>query len=146
MVAGPPGVYWRLRLARDATARCRFRRRRTRRPRSAHLFIAALTIATATCVITAATGRDIAMATTIVTLCMVGGLVGGSPDVAGRSRSVVGHGALFGCSSLLTMAPTVALWASRIRPPHFGSITGSDLFRRRDGMPVDAVVPSKTTP
>ncbi|WP_261785925.1 type VII secretion integral membrane protein EccD [Mycobacterium asiaticum] len=30
---------------------------------------------------------------------------------------------------------------ARIRPPYFGSITGRDLFRRSDGMPVDAVSP-----
>ncbi len=39
------------------------------------------------------------------------------------------------------MAPTISLWAARIRPPYFGSITGRDLFRRADGMPVDAVSP-----
>ena len=108
---------------------------------SAHLVIAALTIATVTCVVTAATGRDIAMATTIVTLCMVGGLVAAARmwrDVPGQW---LGMSALFGLLIALTMAPTVALWTGRIRPPHFGSITGSDLFRRRDGMPVDAVVP-----
>ena len=40
---------------------------------------------------------------------------------------------------LLTMAPTIALWVARIRPPYFGSITGRDLFRRSAGLPVDAV-------
>ena len=48
---------------------------------------------------------------------------------------------LVGLLGLLTAAPTIALWAARIRPPHFGSITGRDLFRRGDGMPVDAVTP-----
>jgi type VII secretion integral membrane protein EccD len=42
---------------------------------------------------------------------------------------------------LLTMAPTIALWAARIRPPHFGSITGRDLFRRVEGLPADTVSP-----
>lgn len=30
---------------------------------------------------------------------------------------------------------------ARVRPPHFGSITGRDLFARREGMPVDTVSP-----
>jgi type VII secretion integral membrane protein EccD len=42
---------------------------------------------------------------------------------------------------LLTAGPTLALWTVRIRPPNFGSITGRDVFRRSDGMPVDAVAP-----
>jgi type VII secretion integral membrane protein EccD len=42
---------------------------------------------------------------------------------------------------VLTLAPTIALWVARIRPPYFGSITGRDLFRRRDGLPADAVAP-----
>lgn len=42
---------------------------------------------------------------------------------------------------LIRMTPTVALWVARVRPPHFGSITGRDLFARRAGMPVDTVAP-----
>jgi type VII secretion integral membrane protein EccD len=42
---------------------------------------------------------------------------------------------------LLTLAPTIALWSARIRPPYFGSVTGRDLFRRSAGLPVDAVSP-----
>jgi hypothetical protein len=49
--------------------------------------------------------------------------------------------ALVGLLLLLGMAPTITLWAARIRPPHFGSITGRDLFRRGDGSPVDTVSP-----
>jgi type VII secretion integral membrane protein EccD len=41
----------------------------------------------------------------------------------------------------LTLAPTIALWSARIRPPYFGSVTGRDLFRRDDGLPTDAVAP-----
>jgi type VII secretion integral membrane protein EccD len=48
---------------------------------------------------------------------------------------------LVGLLFLLTLAPTVALWAARIRPPYFGSVTGRDLFRRSAGLPVDAVSP-----
>ena len=50
-------------------------------------------------------------------------------------------GTLIGLLVLITVAPTLALRAARIRPPHFGSITGRELFRRGDGMPVDAVIP-----
>jgi type VII secretion integral membrane protein EccD len=48
---------------------------------------------------------------------------------------------LVGLLVLLTAAPSIALLTARIRPPHFGSITGRDLFRRIDGMPIDAVAP-----
>ena len=44
-------------------------------------------------------------------------------------------GTLVGLLLLLGMAPTITLWVARIRPPHFGSITGRDLFRRGDGSP-----------
>lgn len=43
--------------------------------------------------------------------------------------------------AMLTAGPTVALWVADIHPPHFGSITGRDLFRRCAGMPDDAVGP-----
>ncbi len=42
---------------------------------------------------------------------------------------------------VVRMAPLTALWVARVRPPHFGSITGRDLFARREGMPVDTVSP-----
>ena len=42
---------------------------------------------------------------------------------------------------LVRMAPLIALWVAQVRPPHFGSITGRDLFARREGMPVDTVSP-----
>lgn len=48
---------------------------------------------------------------------------------------------LVGLLVLIRMTPTVALWVARVRPPHFGSITGRDLFARRAGMPVDTVAP-----
>ncbi|MCV7081642.1 hypothetical protein [Mycolicibacterium insubricum] len=41
----------------------------------------------------------------------------------------------------VTLAPTIALRAARIRPPHFGSITAATLFHRADGLPADAVAP-----
>lgn len=48
---------------------------------------------------------------------------------------------LVGLLVLVRMAPLIALWVARVRPPHFGSITGRDLFARREGMPVDTVSP-----
>jgi type VII secretion integral membrane protein EccD len=48
---------------------------------------------------------------------------------------------LVGLLFLLTLAPNIALWAARIRPPYFGSVTGRDLFQRSAGLPVDAVSP-----
>jgi type VII secretion integral membrane protein EccD len=53
----------------------------------------------------------------------------------------VGMCTMVGLLFLLTLGPTVALWAARIRPPYFGSVTGRDLFRRSAGLPVDAVSP-----
>jgi type VII secretion integral membrane protein EccD len=50
-------------------------------------------------------------------------------------------GTLVGLLFLLTASPTAALWVARVRPPHFGSVTGRDVFHRTDGLPIDAVVP-----
>jgi type VII secretion integral membrane protein EccD len=107
----------------------------------AHLFIAALGVAVLTCGLVAVTGRYATAASTIVTLCVVGGLAAAvrmwQPVPAQRLGMLTLVGLLF----LISAGPTVALWVGRIRPPHFGSITGRDLFRRTDGMPVDAVAP-----
>jgi type VII secretion integral membrane protein EccD len=106
-----------------------------------HLFIAALTAAVLISSVVALSGRYIAVAACVVTLCGIGGLTAAvrmwQPVTAQRLGMCVLLGLLF----LLAAGPTIALWAARIRPPHFGSITGRDLFRRSDGMPVDAVTP-----
>lgn len=108
---------------------------------SAHLFIAALAIAVLVAVLTAGTRRSPAIGATVVTLCFLGALVAAvrmwQPVPAQHLAMIT----LIGLLVLITVAPTIALWAARIRPPHFGSITGRDLFRRGDGMPVDAVMP-----
>lgn len=57
------------------------------------------------------------------------------------SMQVLAICVLVGLLVLIRMTPTVALWVARVRPPHFGSITGRDLFARRAGMPVDTVAP-----
>ena len=108
---------------------------------SAHLFIAALAVAVLTGGLVAVDGRYVTIATAVVTLCMVGGLAAAVRMWAPVTAQRLGMCALIGLLILITISPTIALWAARLRPPHFGSITGRDLFRRDDGMPVDAVMP-----
>jgi type VII secretion integral membrane protein EccD len=107
----------------------------------AHLFIAALATATMACVVVVVTRHNVAFAATVVTLCTIGGFVAAARMWQPIPAQWLGMCVLFGLLVLLTAGPTVALWAVRIRPPHFGSVTGRDLFRRNDGMPVDAVTP-----
>lgn len=57
------------------------------------------------------------------------------------SAQVLAICVLVGSLILVRMTPLIALWVARVRPPHFGSITGRDLFARREGMPVDTVSP-----
>jgi type VII secretion integral membrane protein EccD len=108
---------------------------------AAHLFIAALATAVLTCGVVAITPRHLAVAATVVALCVVGGLVAAARMWRPVPAQWLGMLTLIGLLLLLTLGPTFALWAARIRPPHFGSITGRDVFRRNDGLPVDTVSP-----
>ncbi|BBY64143.1 type VII secretion integral membrane protein EccD [Mycolicibacterium helvum] len=108
---------------------------------AAHVFIAALATAVLTVGVVTMTGRHLTVAATVVTVCGVGGLVAIARMWAAVPAQWLGMCSLIGLLLLLTLAPTFALWAARIRPPHFGSITGRDLFRRSDGLPVDTVTP-----
>lgn len=108
---------------------------------AAHLFIAGLTVVVLTCGLTSLTRRHVSVAAVIVTLCVLGGIVALVRMWRPIPAQWLGMCGLIALLLLLTLAPTIALWASRIRPPHFGSITGRDLFRRNDGLPVDAVAP-----
>src|SRR5579875_572650 len=108
---------------------------------SAHLFIAALAAAALTCGIAVTTRRHLNAAATVVTLCGLGGLVAAARMWRPIPAQWLGMCTLVALLLLLTMAPTIALWAARIRPPYFGSVTGRDLFRRSDGLPADAVAP-----
>lgn len=108
---------------------------------AAHLFIAALATAMLTCAVVAITRRHVTVAATVVTLCLIGGLVAAARMWRPMPAQWLGMLTLIGLLLLLTLGPTFALWAARIRPPHFGSITGRDLFRRSDGLPVDTVSP-----
>jgi type VII secretion integral membrane protein EccD len=108
---------------------------------SAHLFISALALGVLSCGIAVMTQRHIDAAATIVTLCTVGGVVAAARMWRPVSTQWLGMCTLVILLLLLTLAPTIALWAARIRPPYFGSVTGRDLFRRSAGLPVDAVSP-----
>ncbi|WP_199254493.1 type VII secretion integral membrane protein EccD [Mycolicibacterium mengxianglii] len=108
---------------------------------AAHLFIAGLTVIVLICGLTALTHRHVIVAAVLVTLCVLGGLVALVRMWRPVPAQWLGMCALIALLLLLTLAPTISLWAARIRPPHFGSITGRDLFRRHDGLPVDAVAP-----
>ncbi|MEI7743495.1 MAG: type VII secretion integral membrane protein EccD, partial [Chloroflexota bacterium] len=76
-----------------------------------------------------------------MTLCATGGLIAAVRMWQPVAAQRLGMCTLIGLLLLLTVGPTIALWVARIRPPHFGSITGRDVFRRSDGMAVDAVAP-----
>lgn len=108
---------------------------------AAHLFIAALAAGLLTCGIAVLTRRHIYVAATIVTLCALGGLVAAARMWRPMPAQWLGMCTLVVLLFLLTLAPTIALWAARIRPPYFGSVTGRDLFRRSAGLPADAVSP-----
>lgn len=107
----------------------------------AHLFIAALGAAVLSCGVAALTRHHVGIASTVVTLCVLGGLAAAARMWRPVPAQWLGMLTLIALLLLLTMGPTIALWAGGIRPPHFGSITGRDLFRRSDGLPVDAVSP-----
>jgi type VII secretion integral membrane protein EccD len=106
-----------------------------------HLFIAALALALLTWGVAAMTRRHVNVAAAVVTLCALGGAVAAARMWRPVPAQWLGMCTLIALLLLLTLAPTIALWAARIRPPHFGSITGRDLFRRSDGLPVDTVSP-----
>lgn len=108
---------------------------------SAHLFIAALAVAVLTFGIAAVTRRHIDAAATVMTLCGLGGTIAAARMWQPIPAQWLGMCTLVLLLLLLTLAPTIALWSARIRPPYFGSVTGRDLFRRGSGLPVDAVAP-----
>lgn len=108
---------------------------------SAHVVIAALAAAVLACTTVTVTQRAVDVAAAIVTSCGLGGAVAATRMWWPAPAQWLGMGTLVALLVLLTAAPTIALWSARIRPPHFGSITGRDLFRRGDGSPVDTVEP-----
>lgn len=106
-----------------------------------HVFIATLSAAVLSVAVAALTGRGTAAAGAIVSLCALAWLAATVRMWWAVPSQWLGMFALIELLVIVTMAPTFALWAARIRPPHFGSITGRDLFRRGDGLPTDSVVP-----
>ena len=108
---------------------------------AAHVFIAALAAGVLTTGIAVVTQRHISVAATVVTLSAIGGLVAAARMWRPIPAQWMGMLTLVGLLFLLTLAPTIALWAARIRPPYFGSVTGRDLFQRSAGLPADAVSP-----
>ncbi len=108
---------------------------------AAQVFIAALAVGVLTWSLVSLTRRHYTASATVMTLCGLGGLAAGTRMWRPVQGQWLGMAALIALLLLLSLAPTFALWAARIRPPHFGSITGRDLFRRADGSPVDTVSP-----
>jgi type VII secretion integral membrane protein EccD len=105
------------------------------------LFITGLATALLTGALIAITRRHYTIASTVVTLCALGGAVSLVRMWRPVQAQWLGMCTLIVLLLLLSLAPTFALWTARIRPPHFGSITGRDLFRRTDGLAADAVSP-----
>ena len=82
-----------------------------------------------------------AVVTAVVTVCGILAAVAVVRMFRPASAQVLAVCVLVGLLILVRMTPLIALWVARVRPPHFGSITGRDLFARREGMPVDTVSP-----
>jgi type VII secretion integral membrane protein EccD len=110
-----------------------------------HIFIAALAAAVLICGLVAASSRYLTPAAAAITLIAIGGLIAAMRMWQPVPAQRLGMCTLIGLLVLLSAGPTIALWVARIRPPHFGSITGRDVFNRSDGMPVDAVAPVDET-
>ncbi|BBY55764.1 ESX-2 secretion system protein eccD2 [Mycolicibacillus koreensis] len=113
---------------------------------AAHLVIGALVGAVAAAALVAVTGRGLLAATTVVTVCALGAAAATPRMWHPVPAPWLGTATLVALLLVLTAAPTIALWVAHIRPPHFGSITGRDLFWRTDGLPPDAVSPVPAGP
>ncbi len=108
---------------------------------AAHVFIATLAFGVLTYGFVTLTRRNYTVASTAVTLCALGTILAGLRMWRPINGQWLGMGTLIALLLLLSLAPTFALWTAHIHPPHFGSITGRDLFRRGAGAPVDTVSP-----
>jgi type VII secretion integral membrane protein EccD len=91
--------------------------------------------------VTARNRWQTAVVTAVVTVCGILAAVAAVRMFRPASAQVLAVCVLVGLLFLVRMAPLIALWVARVRPPHFGSITGRDLFARREGMPIDTVSP-----
>ena len=108
---------------------------------SPHLFIAALAGLVLTVAMAGLTRCPTAGPAAGATLCGIAGVAAAVDMWRPIPGQWMGMATLVGLLLLVTVAPTSALWVARVRPPHFGSVTGRDLFSRRNGMPIDAVAP-----
>lgn len=110
---------------------------------SAHALIGLVVVVLGAITIGVATRKrwQTAVVTAVVTVCGILAAVAAVRMFRPVSMQVLAICVLVGLLVLIRMTPTVALWVARVRPPHFGSITGRDLFARRAGMPVDTVAP-----
>lgn len=114
-----------------------------RERRAAHALIGLVVVVLGAITIGVATRKrwQTAVVTAVVTVCGILAAVAAVRMFRPVSMQVLAICVLVGLLVLIRMTPTVALWVARVRPPHFGSITGRDLFARRAGMPVDTVAP-----
>src|SRR6202012_1180025 len=87
---------------------------------AAHLFITALAAAMLTSGVAVLTGRYINVAAAVVTLCGLGGVIAAARMWRPVPAQWLGMCTLIILLFLLTLAPTIALWAARIRHPDFG--------------------------
>lgn len=108
---------------------------------SPHAFTALVAVGALTCVVVAMSRRNVLLGAVVTTICAIGCLGVGVQMWSAVLAPTMGIGLLLLLLVVVTIAPTISLRAARIRPPHFGSITGRDLFRRNDGLPVDTVSP-----
>ncbi|MCT7372134.1 type VII secretion integral membrane protein EccD [Mycolicibacterium llatzerense] len=106
-----------------------------------HALIGLILLALGAITISVVSRSQTAVATAVVTLVSLFGVMAAVRSWHPVSARVLAVIVLLTLLVLIRMAPTIALWVARVRPPYFGSITGRDIFARRDGMPVDTVTP-----
>lgn len=106
-----------------------------------HAVIGLIIVALGAITLSVLTHSQTAVATGLVTLCAIVAAVGAVRMWQPVSARVLAIAMVLLLLLLIRMTPTIALWVARVRPPYFGSITGRDLFARRDGMPLDTVSP-----
>ncbi|GAT07630.1 type VII secretion integral membrane protein EccD [Mycolicibacterium novocastrense] len=108
---------------------------------AAHALIGVVIVALGAIAISVITRSQTAVAAGLVTVCSIAAGVAAARMWWSVTPQVIGICLLFALLLLVRLTPTVALWVARVRPPYFGSITGRDLFARREGLPVDTVSP-----
>lgn len=106
-----------------------------------HVLIGVMVLALGGLGISVLTRSQTMVVTALVTVSGIGAAVAAARMWQPVSAQVLGIWLLVGLLVLVRLAPVIALWVARVRPPYFGSITGRDVFARRDGMPLDTVSP-----